>query len=192
MVVKRWLITKTSHSSHLTTKAVSNIKRTLIIKWYYLCSGRKGIRPVKTELWGAGVVICLERGADLHMAQLIPLPLTVSCFSKIQIGFTFLVPAHTGSPGHGAVKRVCVCVVLPMSYFCNVIHTSTAIFLVDWGLTVARYVFTGPTVLEICLHCHFWCQSLFKYIHIVETMEWHLNYWHKWIYVVTFTCLISA
>ena len=45
------------------------------------------------------MVICLERGADLHMAQLMPLPFTVSCFSKIQIGFTFLVPAHLGSPG---------------------------------------------------------------------------------------------
>ena len=56
------------------------------------------------------MVICLERGADLHMAQLIPLPLTVSCFRKIQIGFTFLVTAHLGSPGKGAVKRVCVCV----------------------------------------------------------------------------------
>jgi len=56
------------------------------------------------------VVICLEQGADLHMAQLMPLPLTVSCFSKIQIGFTCLVPAHPGSPGQGAVKRVCVCV----------------------------------------------------------------------------------
>jgi len=33
------------------------------------------------------VVICLERGADLHVAQLMPLPLTVSCSSKIQIGF---------------------------------------------------------------------------------------------------------
>ena len=53
----------------------------------------------KTEWWGAGLVICLEQGADLHMAQLMPLPLTVSCFSKIQIGFTFLVPAHLGSPG---------------------------------------------------------------------------------------------
>jgi len=42
------------------------------------------------------MVICLEQGADLHMAQLMPLPLTVSCFSKIQIGF--------------AVKRVCVLV----------------------------------------------------------------------------------
>ena len=64
----------------------------------------------KTECWGAGMVICLERGADLNMAQLMPLALTVSCFSKIQIGFTFLVPAHPGSPGQRAVKRVCVCV----------------------------------------------------------------------------------
>ena len=54
--------------------------------------------------------ISLERDADLHMAQLMPLPLTVSCFSKIQIGFTFLVPAHPSSPGKRAVKRVCVCV----------------------------------------------------------------------------------
>jgi len=55
------------------------------------------------------VVMCLERGADLHMAQLMPLPLTVSCFSKVQIGFTFLVPAYPGSPGKRAVKRVYVC-----------------------------------------------------------------------------------
>ena len=59
----------------------------------FLITLSKIIRPVKTEWWGAGVVICLERGADLHMAQLMPLPLTASCFSKIQIGFTFLVPA---------------------------------------------------------------------------------------------------
>ena len=58
------------------------------------------------------MVICLELGADLHMAQLIPLPLTVSCFSKIQIVFTFLVPAHPSSPGLRADKRVCVCVCL--------------------------------------------------------------------------------
>ena len=71
---------------------------------------RTGIQPLKTEWWGAGIVICLERGADLHMAQLMPLPLTVSCFSKIQIGFTFLVPAHLRSPEKRAVKWVCVCV----------------------------------------------------------------------------------
>ena len=56
------------------------------------------------------MVICLERGADLHIAQLMPLPLTVSCFSKIQIAFTFLVPAYPGSPGLRVIKRVCVCV----------------------------------------------------------------------------------
>jgi len=53
----------------------------------------------KPELWSAGIVICLERGADLHMAQLMPLPLTVSCFSKVYIGFAFLVPAHPDCPG---------------------------------------------------------------------------------------------
>jgi len=53
------------------------------------------------------MVIYLEQGADLHMAQLMPLPLIVSCFSKIQIGFTSTVPAHPGSPGQRAVKQVC-------------------------------------------------------------------------------------
>jgi len=60
------------------------------------------------EWWGTGMVICLERDTDLHMAQLMPLPLTVSCFSKIQIGFTFLVLAYQGSPGKMAVKWLCV------------------------------------------------------------------------------------
>ena len=62
------------------------------------------------------MVICLERGADLHMAQLMPLPLTVSCFSEIQIGFTFLVLAHTGSPEKGPLNGcVCVCVCVPLN-----------------------------------------------------------------------------
>jgi len=56
------------------------------------------------------MVIYLQRGADWYMAQLMPLPVTGSCFSEIQSGFTFLVPAHPGSPGKRAVKRVCVCV----------------------------------------------------------------------------------
>jgi len=56
-----------------------------------------------------GMVVCLERSADLHMAHLMPLPFTVTCFSKIQIGFTFLVPAHLGSPAKRAVRQVCVC-----------------------------------------------------------------------------------
>ena len=56
------------------------------------------------------MVICLKRCADLHMAQLMPLLLTASCFSKIQIGFTFPVPVHLGTPGQRAVKRVHVIV----------------------------------------------------------------------------------
>jgi len=51
------------------------------------------------------------------MAQLMPLPLTVSCFSKIQIDLPFLVPAHLCSPGKRAVKRVCVCVCLFLKHF---------------------------------------------------------------------------
>ena len=70
-----------------------------------LLVGRQEEHPACKKLSG-GV---LDRGADLHMAQPVPLPLTVSCFSKIQIGFTFLVPAHPGSPGQRAVKRVYVC-----------------------------------------------------------------------------------
>jgi len=62
-------------------------------------AGRASILQKKLSGRGAGVVICLERGAYLHMAHLMPLPLTVSCFfSKIQIGFTVPVAAHPGSP----------------------------------------------------------------------------------------------
>ena len=62
------------------------------------------------------MVICLERGADLHMAQLMPYcgPLTVSCFIKIRIGFYL---TGTGSPGYSrkrAVKRVCVRACVPL------------------------------------------------------------------------------
>jgi len=79
------------------------------VLWRCWLGGRKGIRPVKNFEWcSTGMVVCLERDADLHVAPLMPLPLTVSCFSKIQIAFTFLVPAHPGSPGKRAVKRVCV------------------------------------------------------------------------------------
>ena len=92
-------------ASHFNTMLHDDVPSVL---WRCWLGCRKGIRPVKTERWGAGVVICLERDADLHMAQPMPLPLTVSCFSKIQIGFTFLVPAHPGSPRQRAVKWVCV------------------------------------------------------------------------------------
>ena len=68
-----------------------------------LLVGRHEAHPAckKLSWWCAGVVSCLVQGADLHMVQLMPLPLTVSCFSKIQIGFTFLVLAHP--------LNMCVC-----------------------------------------------------------------------------------
>jgi len=80
----------------------------LCMLWRCWLGGRKGIRPVKTEWSSAGMVICLERGADLHMAQLMPLPLTVSCFSKIQIGFYRAILCIRGT-SHGPVS-VCLSV----------------------------------------------------------------------------------
>jgi len=62
---------------------------TLLVGW------QEG-HPACKKWWAAGVVVCLEQGADLHKAPLMPLPLTVSCFSKIQIGFYL---SGTGSLG---------------------------------------------------------------------------------------------
>ena len=103
-----WLANKVHVSKYLSILCLCFVPS---VHWHCWLGDRKGIRPVKTEWWGAGVAICLERGTDLHTAQLMPLPLTVSCFSKIQIGFTFLVTAHFGSPGKRVIicARVCVC-----------------------------------------------------------------------------------
>jgi len=103
-------------NSHCLTGVAAFSALMLLVGWQ---EGHPACK--KTEWWGAGMVICLERGADLHMAQLMPLPLTVSCFSKIQIGFTFLVPAHLGSPGEMAVKLVCV-------YYACIHHTVAFLF----------------------------------------------------------------
>jgi len=114
-VSKSYCLLRTDHTSdniwihsvfHSTALIVPVLTYVVVIDYYAVSSvlwrcwlgGRKGIRPVKNWVVICGVVICLESGADLHMSQLIPLPLTVSCFSKIQIGYTFLVPAHPGSP----------------------------------------------------------------------------------------------
>ena len=86
------------------------------------------------------MVICLERGADLHIAQLMPLPLTVSCFSKIQIGFTFLVPAQPGSPGQRAVKRM---------------YVAVANFAVNRHFLITRYVMTVLITITVILHLDF-------------------------------------
>ena len=112
------------------------------VLWCCWLGGRKGIRPV--ENWAVGCCRgylsgALERGADLHMAQLMPLPLTVSCFSKIQIGFTFLVLAQPGSPGQRSVKWV-FCL---FSWLCNEI---------DWFIVMVK-VKCADIAVRI-LSCH--------------------------------------
>jgi len=74
-----------------------------------LLVGRQEGHPACKKLSG-GMLVWLSVWSNVHLAQLMPLPLTVSCLSKIQIGSTFLVLAHLGSPGKRAVKRMCVCV----------------------------------------------------------------------------------
>ena len=99
------------------------------------------------------MVICLEQGADLHMAQLMPLSLTVFCFSKIQIGFIFLVPAHPGSPGQRAVKRVCVCVCVAVGWLadcwckwtCVAVAVGCGLHAVSGGRATTSGWVTAPT-----------------------------------------------
>ena len=87
----------------------------------------------KTEWWGAGVVICLERGAYLHMAQLMPLPLAVSCSSKIQIGFLpFWYRLTRVVPDEGSLNGcVCVCVCF-LDIYLHVICLSHSVTLTQW------------------------------------------------------------
>ena len=68
----------------LVTSALSFNALLLLVarwEWHLVCK--------KTERWDAGVVICLERGADMHIAQLMPLPLTISCSSKSRLVLPF-------------------------------------------------------------------------------------------------------
>jgi len=91
--------------------------------------GRKGIRSVKTR--SVGVLAWLS-GARCRLAYG-PADATATCFSKIQIGFTFLALAHPSSAGQRAVKWVCVCVAAltcwhrwrPPSFFSCVTHNKT-------------------------------------------------------------------
>jgi len=84
------------------------------------------------------VVICLEQDADLHMAQLMPLPLTVSCFSKIRIGFTFLVPEK--GPLNGCV---CVCVCVCVWCVCVCVRVRACV-------TSVRHTCAGGSKWQMC------------------------------------------
>jgi len=113
------------------------------------------------------MVICLEQGADLHTAQLMPLPLTVSCFSKIQIGCSFLVPAHPGSTGQRAVKRVCVS---------SISVVKLCVYRTRWSRAIwATVTSTGPSsfcwrmCVTLCRSSGAWCWS------------WRCVVWFAWV-----------
>ena len=98
------------------------------------------------------MVICLEQGADLHLTQLMPLPLTVSCYNKIQIGYTFLVPAHLGSPGERAVKRVCVCVcVCACACACACACVCVCVFCEICTLCLVKKIPNILAVIRVCV-----------------------------------------
>jgi len=117
------------------------------VVWRCWLGGRKDIRHVKkTEWWGAGVVICLERGADLHMAQLMPLPLTVSCFSKIHTWYwlTRVVPDK------GPLNR-CVYVCMLLTYLPTLL-TLLFITIAKMWIDHRRLCLCTQLIISVCLY----------------------------------------
>jgi len=122
------------------------------------------------------MVICLERGVDLHMAQMMPLPLTISCFSKIQIVAAFLVPAHPGSPRQRAIKRRCVCVFdstptsPPLKLWLYGATQIRLLLLLLYYNTDVQYLAVGPPLwLAHSMSTH--CQTIFETQHIIWTVS---------------------
>ena len=140
--------------------------------WRCWLGGRKGIRPVKNWVVGCWRGYLSGVHADLHMAQLMPLPLTVSCFSKTQVGFTFLVPAHPGSPGQRAVKRVCVCVCL------QVTRTLQHNYVTPWSTSnSANALLLNLTVR----HCHTGLPACVRPTHALEMHDLKMKDKEKWV-----------
>jgi len=107
------------------------------VLWRCWLGGRKGIRPVKNEWWGAGMVICLERCADLPMAHLMPLPLTVSCFSKSRLVLLFWYRLTWVIPDKGPLN-VCVCVCSQLNSLNRELRTQVG----------AKFAFAGICTLK--------------------------------------------
>ena len=123
---------------------------TLLVGWY---EGHPACKKLSVRCWRGYLSGAICR---LAYAQLMPLPLTVFCFSKIQIGFTFLVPAHPGSPGKRAVKRACVCVGVCISQVigCEV-RLRNDQYCVEWGVKLYS---NQPTNIGD-LQGHGWCSG---------------------------------
>ena len=110
-----------------------------------LLVGRQEGHPACKKNWVVGCWHGYQYGVRYRLAaQLMPLPLTVSCFSEIQIGFTFLVPAHLDSPGKRAVKRVCVCVCAAQLALCS---NCEQCHIVSWHQKLNTYLF----FVQVCM-----------------------------------------
>ena len=106
----------------------------------------------------------------MHMAQLMPLPLNISCSSKIQIGFTFLVPADPGSPRKRAVKSVCVCVCSVQSTLQLIVISSRSDSVITGNCTgkavaasllviIAWLIICRPAAQLSYFNFGLWCQT---------------------------------
>jgi len=107
--------------------------------------GRKGIRPVKN--WEVGCWCGCLSGARCRLAYG-PADATsthLSCFSKIQIGFTFLVPAHLGSPGKRAIKRACIYAARVLLWDCP--FWDSIVILRFLPVCFVNYAFSALTLL---------------------------------------------
>jgi len=120
------------------------------VLWCCWLGGRNGIGPVKTEWWGTGVVIWLEWGADLHMAQLMPLPLTVSSFSKTQIGLPFWYWLTRVVPEKGSLN-VCVYVCL-LVYLKNYMPRLHKLYLHTVAVARSSVLWMTPCLHIMAMH----------------------------------------
>ena len=138
--------------------------------WCRWLGGRKGIRPVKTEWWGTGMVICMERDADLHTAQLMPLPLTVSCMGNR------VVPDKRPLNGCVCVSVVKFLVVLLLIVML-VFVSSVSLFY----CSVHQMYAAGCIVLWACVHAGWMTglspsSSFFLLLHThMQTLAWKPN-----------------
>jgi len=129
------------HFYHLSVMQYAFNALTLLVEW------QEGHPTCKKLSGGAGVVICPEQGADLHIAQLMPLPLTVSCFSKsrLVLPFWYWLTWVVMQQKHFGDQMLCYCT---YALGCIALRGKNTI----WPLTV-NILWTGTRPLEL-LYVH--------------------------------------
>jgi len=151
------------------------------VLWRCWLGSRRAYKKLGGVLgWGGGAVICLEQGADSHMAQLMPMPLTVSCFSKIQIGFTFLVAA------------VCVCLYISTHRVslwpaCNCVPNSHVCLV----MSMYRWRHNRQSMVQLCVYNVRWLDS-FKWLLCVNMQFWVSCCFFRAIPTLLLTVLLNS